>query len=130
MVSCRKCVCLFTWLHFEISSVLILRMLFPLNNAISSFSFRQRLNLNDERLKRKHFLRTLHFILGAEFPRFIFQNSFKSSISFLYTANLLCSPYFLKYSFRYTYINVLAVGLFIACDGGFKYNIFSLTVSV
>ena len=88
----------------------------------------QSLNLNDEQLKRKHFLRILHFILGAEFPRFIFQNYFESSILFLYTAKLkylLCSLYFFKYSFRYTYINVLAVGLFIACDGGFKYRVFS-----
>ena len=58
-------------LHFEIRSVLLLRMLFPLNNSISSFSFRQRLHLSDERLKREHFLRILHFIWGTEFLRFI-----------------------------------------------------------
>ena len=71
-------------LHFEISSVLLLRMLFPLNNAISSFSFRQRLYLSDEQLNREHFLRIFYFIWGTEFLRFIFQNSFKSSVSFLY----------------------------------------------
>ena len=75
-------------LHFEISSVLLLRMLFPLNNAISSFSFRQRLHLSDERLKREHFLRILHFIWGTEFLRFIFQNSFESSESFLCAGKL------------------------------------------
>ena len=56
-------------LHFEISSVLLLRMLFPLNNAISSFSFRQKLHLSDERLKHEHFLRILHFIWGTEYLR-------------------------------------------------------------
>ena len=71
-------------LDFEISSVLLLRMLFPLNNAISSSPFRQRFHLSDERLKRKHFLRILHLIWGTEFLHFIFQNSFKSSVSFLY----------------------------------------------
>ena len=75
-------------LHFEISSVLLLRMLFPLNNAISSFSFRQRLHLSDERLKREHFLRILHFISGTEFLRFIFQYSFESSVSFLCNGKL------------------------------------------
>ena len=75
-------------LHFEISSVLLLRMLLPLNNAISSFSFRQRLYLSDERLKREHFLRILHFIWGTEFLRFIFRNSFESSVSFLYASKL------------------------------------------
>ena len=75
-------------LHFEISSVLLLRILFPLNNAISSFSFRQRLHLSDERLKREHFLRTVHFIWGTEFLRFIFQNSLESTVSFLYAAKL------------------------------------------
>ena len=75
-------------LHFEISSVLLLRMLFPLNNAISSFSFRQRLHLNDEWLKHEHFLRIFHFIWGKEFLGFIFQNSFKSSVLFLYAGKL------------------------------------------
>ena len=105
-------------------------MLCPLNNAISSFSFRQRLDLSDERLKREHFLRIFHFILGTKFLRFIFQNSFESSVSFLYTAKLndvLWLLYlFFKCGFYYTYINVLAVGLFTACDGGFVYNIFQL----
>ena len=78
----------FMCLHFEISSVLLLRMLFPLNNAISSFSFRHRLHLSDDRLKREHFLRILHFIWGTEFLRFIFQNSFESSVSFLYAGKL------------------------------------------
>ena len=85
---CRKSLCLFMCLHFEISSVLLLRMLFPLNNAISNFSFRQRLHLSDERWKRELFLRILHFILGTEFLRFIFQNSFASSVSLLYAAKL------------------------------------------
>ena len=40
-VPCHKRVCWFMCLHFEISCVLLLRMLFPLNNAISSFLFRQ-----------------------------------------------------------------------------------------
>ena len=79
---------LFMCLHFEISSVLLLRMLFPLNNASSSFSFRQRLHLSDERLKREHFLRILHLIWGTEFLRFIFKNSFESSVSFLYAGKL------------------------------------------
>ena len=74
-------------LYFEISSVLLL-MLLPLNNAISSFSFRQRLHLSDERLKREHFLRIVHFIRGTEFLRFIFQNSLESSVSFLCAAKL------------------------------------------
>ena len=96
LVSCRKRVFLFMCLHFEVSSVLLLRMLFPLNNAISNFSFRQRLHLSDDRLKREHFLRILHFIWGTEFLRFIFQNSFKSSVSFLYAGklkDLLWLPY-------------------------------------
>ena len=63
-------------------------MLFPLSNTISSFSFRQRLYLSDERVKREQFLRILHFILGTEFLCFIFQNYFESSVSFLYTATL------------------------------------------
>ena len=75
-------------LDFEISSILLLRMLFPLNNAISSFSFRQRLHLSDERLKREHFLRILHFIWGTEFLRFIFQNSSEISVSLLYAGKL------------------------------------------
>ena len=37
---------------------------------------------------------------------------------------------FLKCGLCYTCINVLAVGSFIACDGGFVYDIFSLTMSV
>ena len=77
---------MFTCLHFEISSVVLLRMLFPLNNAISSFLFRQRLHLSDERLKRELFLRILHFLLVTKFPRFIFQTSFESSVLFLYAA--------------------------------------------
>ena len=85
---CRKSLCLFMCLHFEISSVFLLRMLFPLNNAISNFSFRQRLHLSDERWKRELFLRILHFILGTEFLRFFFQKSFESSVSLLYTAKL------------------------------------------
>ena len=75
-------------LHFEISSVVLLRMLLPLNNAICSFSFRQRLPLSDEQLKREHFLRILNFILRTEFLRFMFQNSFESSVSFLYATKL------------------------------------------
>ena len=63
-------------------------MLFPLNNAISSFLFRQRLHLSDERLKREHFLRILHFIWGTEFLRFIFQNSFENLVSFLYAGKM------------------------------------------
>ena len=46
-----------------------------------------RLHLSDERLKHEHFLRILHFILGTEFIRFIFQNPFESSVSFLYAAH-------------------------------------------
>ena len=83
-----KSVYLLTCLHFEISSVLLLRILSPLNNAISSFSFRQRLLVSDERLKREHFLRMLHFVWGTEFLRFIFLNSFESAVSFLYAAKL------------------------------------------
>ena len=75
-------------LNFEISFVLLLRMLLPLNNAISSFSFRQVLPLSDDRLKRGHFLRILHLIWGTEFLRFIFQSSFESSVSFLYADKL------------------------------------------
>ena len=85
-------------LHFEISSVLLLRMLFPLNNAISSFSFRQRLHLSDKRLKREHFLNILHLIWGAKFLRFIFQNSFESSVLFLY-AGILKALLWLPYLF-------------------------------
>ena len=47
-----------------------------------------RLHLSDERLKRERFLRILHFIWGTEFLPFIFQNSFESSVSFLYAAKL------------------------------------------
>ena len=68
--SCRKSVCLLTCLHFEISSVLLLKMFFPLNNAISRFSYRQRLYLSDERLKREHILRILHLILGERISKF------------------------------------------------------------
>ena len=75
-------------LRFEISSVLLLRMLFSLNNANFSFSFRQRLHLSDERLKCEHFLMILYFIWGTEFLRFIFQNFFESSVSFLYAGEL------------------------------------------
>ena len=46
--SCRKSACLLTCLHFEISSVLLLKMFFPLNNAISRFSYRQRLYLSPQ----------------------------------------------------------------------------------
>ena len=74
--------------HFEISSFLLLITLFPLNNPISSFSLRQKLHLSDERLTREHPLRILHFIWGTEFLRFIVQNSFESSVSFLYAAKL------------------------------------------
>ena len=63
-------------------------MLFLLNDAISSFSFRQRLHLSDELLKREHFVRILHVILGTKFLRFLFQNSFESSVSFLYAGKL------------------------------------------
>ena len=131
MVSCYKRVCLFMWLHFEISSVLLLRMSFPLNNAISGFSFRHRLHLSDDRLKYEHFLRIFHFIWGTEFLRFIFQSLFKSSVSFLY-ADKLKDLLWLLYlcGLCYTYINFLTVGSFIACDGGFVYNLFNLTVSV
>ena len=122
---------MFTCLHFKLSSVLLLRILFPLNNAISSFSSRQGLHLSGKRLKRKHFRRILHFILETKFLRFIFQNSFESSVSFLYAArSFMVTISFFKCGFCHTYINVLAVGLFIACDGGFIYNIFSLTVPV
>ena len=76
------------FLKFEISSVFMLRMLFPLNNAVSSFSIRSLLDLSDERLKREYFLRILHFIWGTEFLRFIFQNPFESSVSFLYAGKL------------------------------------------
>ena len=47
-------------LQIEISSVLLLRMLFSLNNAIFTFSFRQSLHLSDKWLKREDFLRILH----------------------------------------------------------------------
>ena len=67
LVSCRKNVNLLTCLHFEISFVLLLRILFSLNHAISSFSFRQRLLLSGERLKREHFFRIFHFIRGQNF---------------------------------------------------------------
>ena len=76
------------FLHFEISSVLLLRMLLPLNNAISSFSFRYSLDLSDERLKREHFFRILHFIWVTEFMCVVSQNSFESSVSLLYAAKL------------------------------------------
>ena len=59
-----------------------------LNNGISSFSFRQRLHLSDGWLKHEHFLRILDFTWGTEFPHFIFQNSFKRSVSFLSLVNL------------------------------------------
>ena len=77
-------------------------MLLPLNYAISSFSFRRRLHLSDERLKREHLLRILPFILEAEFPRFIFQTSFKVSVLFLYgiiLKDLLWLLFFLKCGF-------------------------------
>ena len=61
-------------------------MLLPLSDVISSFSFRQRLHLSDERLDCKHFQRFLHFIRRTEFLRFIFQRSFEGSVSFLYAA--------------------------------------------
>ena len=63
-------------------------MLFPSNNAISSFLFTQRLHLSDELLKREHFLRILHFVWGKEFPHLIFQNSFESLASCFYAAKL------------------------------------------
>ena len=59
LVSCHKSLCLLICLHFEISSVLLLRMLFPLNNAISSFSFRKRLHLSDKRLNSEQEFSTL-----------------------------------------------------------------------
>ena len=73
-------------------------MLFPLNNAISSFSFRHGLHLSDGRLKREHFLRILHFIWETEFLRFIVQNYFKSSVLLLY-AGKLKDPLWLLYLF-------------------------------
>ena len=124
--------CLFMCLDFEIRSVLLLRMLFPLNNAISSSSFRQRFHLSDERLKRKHFLRIHHFSWGTEFLHFIFQNSFKSSESFLYAAKLkdLLWLLYLFLSVVSTIPIYMFLPSFIASDGDFVYNIFSLTVSV
>ena len=123
-------------LHLEISSVLLSKILFPSDNAIFNFSFRKRLHPSDKRLKCGHFLRILNFIWGTEFLRFIFQNSFESSVSFLYATKLkdllwlLYIFVFFKCGFCYTYINVLAVDSFIACDSGFVYDIFSLTVFV
>ena len=73
-----------TCLHFDISSVLLLRMFFPLSNVIFSFSFRQRLHLSDERLKRKNLICIFQFITETKFQRFIFQNSCESSVLFLY----------------------------------------------
>ena len=87
LVLCCKGACLLTCLHFEICSVLLFRMLFPLDNVISSFSFRQRLHLSDDWLKHEHFLRILDFMRRQNFC-FIFQNSFENIASFLYTAKL------------------------------------------
>ena len=88
LVSYRKSVCFLKCLHFEINSFLLLRILFPLNIAIPSFSFRQRLQLSDKRLKRKDLLKILRFIWGTEFLLFTFKNYFESSASFLYAALL------------------------------------------
>ena len=77
-------------------------MLLPLNYVISSFSFRRRLHLSDERLKREHFLRILRFILETEFLRFIFQTSVKVSVLFLYSSilkDLLWLLFFFKCGF-------------------------------
>ena len=54
-------------LYFEINSVLLLRIFFPLNNAISSFWFRQRVHLSDEQLKRENFLMILRLFWGQNF---------------------------------------------------------------
>ena len=58
-------------------------MLFLLNDAISSFSFRHRLHMSDELLKREHFVRILHVILGAKFLRFFFRK-LKDALWLLY----------------------------------------------
>ena len=88
LVSCRNSIGLLTCLHFEIRSVLILGMLFPLNNVVCSSSFKQRLHPSNERLKLEHFFRIFHFVRGTEFLHFNFQNSFDSSVSFLQDAKL------------------------------------------
>ena len=61
-------------------------------------------------------------ICEREFLHFIFQNSFESSVSFLDDSklkDLLWLLYFFKCGSCYTYINVFAVGFFIAYDDGF-----------
>ena len=125
-------VCLSTSLHFEISSVFLIRILFRLNNEISSYSFKQRLHLNHERLKHEHFLRILHFILGTEFLSFIFQFFFQMFSIILIRCyikrSFMVTTSFVKCDFCFTYMNALAVGLFIASDSGFVSNIFSLTI--
>ena len=71
-------------LHFEIRIVCLLKVLFPLNNAISSFSFRQSLHLSDDRLKREYFLRILHFNWGTEF-----HVPYAVALSFVWTWSIL-----------------------------------------
>ena len=120
-------------LHFEISSVLLLRMLFPLNNAISSFSSRKILHLSDERLKREHFFRILRLLEGQNF--YVLFSKILSKVQYhsysLQNQKIFYGYYIIfKCGFSYTYINVLAIGSFIACDVGFVYNVFSLTISV
>ena len=46
------------------------------------------MHLSDERLKYEHLPRILHFIWETEFLCFTFQNSFKSSVLFLYADKL------------------------------------------
>ena len=75
-------------LHFETSSVLLLRMVFLLNNAISSFLFRQRLHLRDEGIKNEDFLGILYFLWRTEFLRFIIQNLLESSVPTLHAVKL------------------------------------------
>ena len=119
-------------LHFEISSVLLLTMLLLLNNAISSFSFRQRLHLSDDRLKRiSSGFSTLFW--GQNF--YVLFSKILSKVQYhsysLQNQKIFYGYYIIfKCGFSYTYINVLAIGSFIACDVGFVYNVFSLTISV
>ena len=63
---------------------------------------------------------------------FFFPKFFRKLLSFLYVDRLKDLNYyiFLKCSFCFTYINIIIVGLLIASDSVWVYNIFSLTVYV
>ena len=71
-------------LHLETSSDLLFRRFFPWCVAISNFSFKQRLHLNNARFTGVHLRTIFQAISELLFLDLRFHTSFQSSVSFLY----------------------------------------------